>query len=234
VTGPSRKLVGKEKLSTDAGLSRPLILVTRVTRFPLFRNGCKLDPLPVAVFGGGDASRAVVGGCVLADRLCPCAELTLKDSGMLGTGGASSALCRGLPSALGAGLGVRNVRCVIELELSLRSSMEEGRPFRFVVEPSWELAQEEFDADRRMVRLVCTSATFVGVIGLALRAAAAAAADSVASPFLFCWARKASAAAEVAFGFASAPLPLTCCISQSIELNGELESWCKARCPKRS
>ena len=119
---------------------------------------------------------------------------------MLGTGGASRAAGLAAPRF---GDCSRNVpiRSVMEPELSLRSSIELGRPF---TDPLREL---EIDA-RRCVRLVCTSATFVGVVGRDLRAAPAAAAARFA--FDFCVDRKAKAAADVAEGSAPAPLTLRC------------------------
>lgn len=61
-------------------------------------------------------------------------------------------------------------------------------------------ADDDCDELLRCVRLVCTSATLVGVMGLALRAAAAAAAlkDLLAGE----WRAKAEAAADAALGFA--------------------------------
>lgn len=56
---------------------------------------------------------------------------------------------------------------------------------------------EATDALRRRVRFVCTSATRVGVMGCARRAAAAAAADNVE---LGSWRLKTAAAAVAAFG----------------------------------
>ena len=120
---------------------------------------------------------------------------------MLGTGGASRAAGLAAPRF---GDCSRNVpiRSVMEPELSLRSSIELGRPFTD--------ALRELETDpRRCVRLVCTSATFVGVVGRDLRAAPAAAAARFA--FDFCVERKARAAAEVAAESAPAPLALKCC-----------------------
>lgn len=116
---------------------------------------------------------------------------------MLGTGGASRAAGLAAPRF---GDCSRNVpmRSVMEPELSLRSSIELGRPFTDA------LRELETEALRRCVRLVCTSATFVGVVGRDLSAAPAAAAARVA--FDFC-AVKAKAAADVAAE--SAPDPLT-------------------------
>lgn len=115
---------------------------------------------------------------------------------MLGTGGASRAAGLAAPRF---GDCSRNVpiRSVMEPELSLRSSIELGRPFTDA------LRELETDA-RRCVRLVCTSATFVGVVGRDLSAAPAAAAARFALDF---WAVKAKAAADVAAE--SAPDPLT-------------------------
>lgn len=70
------------------------------------------------------------------------------------------------------------------------------------------------DALRRSVRFVCTSATRVGVIGLARRAAAAAAAESVA---LDSWRLKTAAAAVAALG--SAVDAVSGCLMKSIVSN---------------
>jgi hypothetical protein len=88
---------------------------------------------------------------------------------MAGTGGASAALGTGCDRA---GEGARKVRSVIDPELPLRSNWNPGRPL--VVDPV-ELPMEEVEPLLRRVLLVCTSATDVGVVGRALRAAAAAA-----------------------------------------------------------
>jgi hypothetical protein len=70
--------------------------------------------------------------------------------------------------------------------------------------PTAALPDEETEVLRRAVRLVCTSATFIGVWGRARRAAAAAAEDSALLGSWFAADMKADAAAVVAFGFALA------------------------------
>ena len=121
-----------------------------------------------------------IAGCILADLVCPYV------SGIAGTGGASAA--GGLCPRFGDGS--RNVLSDMEALLSLRSSIEFGRPD---TEPVRELETELL---RRIMRFVCTSATLVGVVGRERNAAPAAAA---ARPeLLFDWARKAWAAADVA------------------------------------
>lgn len=120
---------------------------------------------------------------------------------MFGTGGASRAAGLAAPRF---GDCSRNVpmRSVMEPELSLRSSIELGRPFTDA------LRELETDALRRCVRLVCTSATFVGVVGRDRRAAPAAAAARFAFDF---WVeRKAKAAADVAAESEPDPLTLKC------------------------
>ena len=89
------------------------------------------------------------------------------------------------------GLGLRNVRSVMDALLPLRC-----RPgLRWV---SDEAPEEVTDALRRMVRLVWTSATRVGVMGRAASAAAAAAAES--DGLEDSWRLKTAAAAVAAFG----------------------------------
>jgi hypothetical protein len=84
----------------------------------------------------------------------------------------------------------------MEPELPFRSSWKPGGP---LVDPV-ELPKDEFEAVLRRVRFVCTSATDVGVVGRALRAAAAAAEESEAFEARFF--RKAWAAAVAAEGSA--------------------------------
>jgi hypothetical protein len=111
--------------------------------------------------------------------------------GIAGTGGASAALGTGR-----AGEGSRNVRSDIDPELPLRSSCDPGGP---LVDPT-ELPIEEVEPLLRSVLFVTTSATEVGVVGRAFRAAAAAAEESEAVEGRFF--RKAWAAADVAEGLA--------------------------------
>lgn len=118
---------------------------------------------------------------------------------MAGTGGTLSKLGRADPLL---GDGSRKVRSVIEPELPLRSSWAPGGP---LVDPEIELPIEEFELVLRIVLLVWTSATDVGVVGRARNAAAAAAADKEAFD---AWGlRKANAAAVCADAFALDPLP---------------------------
>merc|ERR1719160_164377 len=110
--------------------------------------------------------------------------------GSLGTGGTST--CRGV-GLRPPGEGLRNVRSVMEPVLGdLRRSVERlwGRP---------RLAVDETEALRRMDRFDWASATFVGVVGRALRAAAAAADDNDVDDSRR---MNADAAAVAAFGFA--------------------------------
>lgn len=80
-------------------------------------------------------------------------------------------------------------------------------------DPASELPNEEFELARRIVLFVWTSATFVGVVGRALSAAAAAAADKEVDEARC--PRKACAAAVVAEGLTLATL---------------LYTWVKDRC----
>ncbi|GAO14505.1 hypothetical protein UVI_02032160 [Ustilaginoidea virens] len=82
---------------------------------------------------------------------------------MAGTGGTCS-----LGAELRAGEGVRKVRSIIEPTLGVLVSSR--RPLEL---PAKELTEGLL----LIARFDCTSATFVGVIGRALRAAAAAAED---------------------------------------------------------
>lgn len=67
--------------------------------------------------------------------------------------------------------------------------------------PAGALPDEEIEALRRIVRLVCTSLTLVGVCGRARRAAAAAADESDLFEFCLAADMKADAAAVAALGF---------------------------------
>jgi hypothetical protein len=111
--------------------------------------------------------------------------------GIAGTGGASEALGTACDRA---GEAARNVRSDIEPELPLRSSWAPGGPLADPV----ELPTDEFEPALRSVLFVCTSATEVGVVGRALRAAAAAAEDRAVLEARFF--RKAWAAALAAEG----------------------------------
>lgn len=114
---------------------------------------------------------------------------------MAGTGGASAALGTGCE-----GEGSRNVRSLIDEELPLRSSCGRDCPFD---DPVTELPIDDVEPLLRRVRLVCTSATLVGVVGLDRRAAAAAAEDRDALEAWFF--KKACAAAVAAEGLAFVP-----------------------------
>lgn len=92
------------------------------------------------------------------------------------------------------------MRSVIDPALPRRSSCDPGGP-RTVPLPL--LPYEEFEAVLRSIRLVCTSATDIGVVGRDRRAAAAAAEDSEAAEAWFF--RKACAAAVAADNEGGAP-----------------------------
>lgn len=160
--------------------------------------GCRLYPLPVPGFTGGDETR-VGAGWTLDGLLTGVGDArSIRFSGIVGTGGASGALGRATPLA---GDGSRNVLSDIELELRRLSNWEDARA-------GTELALEEPEFSLRIVRFVWTSATLVGDVGLDRSAAAAAAAESVALDLLR--ARNAWAAAVVAEGSALA-FTLACC-----------------------
>lgn len=112
------EFVGKEKLTDPllAGRSTPIsscTLAKLVTLGPdpldmaVVVAGPRLDPLPVALFGGGEVTRA--GGSRLAVRRCAADGAGLIFFGMEGTGGASAALGTGR-----AGEGSRKVRSDID------------------------------------------------------------------------------------------------------------------------
>lgn len=120
--------------------------------------------------GGGDATR-IGGGSTLAALLC---DFATSFFGIEGTGGASATLGTGSPLF---GDGVRKDLSVIELTLPRRSRADEGRP---CTDPATTLPMEEFEFVLRIVRLVWTSATELGVVGRDRSAAPAAAAASEA------------------------------------------------------
>jgi hypothetical protein len=157
----------------------------------------------VARIGRGDATRGGIGVSMLAARLCDfVGSVGGKLFGIAGTGGTSSMLGRAGPRF---GDGSRNVRSAIELELPIRSSWDPDCPR---ADPETELPIEEFELVLRIVLFVWTSATDVGVVGRARKAAAAAAVDKEA---LDAWVlRKANAAAVCAEGLAVDPLPKYC------------------------
>lgn len=156
--------------------------------------GPRLDPRPDAWFGGGDATRFCSALAALRWDLEGMGGWPFWSTllGMAGTGGASVALGTCCDRA---GEEVRKVRSDIDPELPLLSNWDPGGPL--VVDPV-ELPIEEVDPDLRRVLFVCTSATEVGVIGRALRAAAAAAEEREALETRFL--RKAWAAALAAEG----------------------------------
>jgi hypothetical protein len=158
--------------------------------------GPREDPRPVALFGGGDATR-MGGASRLAALLCAAAFFPGGgiDFGMAGTGGASTALGTGR-----AGEGSRNVRSDIDPLLPLRCSSGRGSP---IVDPAVELVMDAFEVALRSILFVWSSAGFEGVVGLDRNAAAAAPAASAALDVWFL--RKAWAAAVAALGFAIAP-----------------------------
>lgn len=156
--------------------------------------GSRLEPRPVALFGGGDEIRK--GGVSrLAARLCDFGGMAGVDKfrGIAGTGGASTALGTGCDDRLGEGS--RKDLSDIEPLLPRRSSCGLPDPL---------LPREDVESALLIVLFVCTSATEVGVVGRDRIAAAAAAADREALEVLFF--RKAWAAADVAEGFAFNPL----------------------------
>lgn len=109
-------------------------------------DGPRLEPLPPALFGGGDAILNP-GASILADlRDFPPALLMF--CGMAGTGGASYALGTGDDLD---GEDSRKVRSVIEPELPLRTRAAPGGPR---TEPPKELPAEEVEPFLRIVLLV--------------------------------------------------------------------------------
>lgn len=194
-------LVGKEKL-TDPLLSDraapPSSDVPDELDVPGLRLdtgdagfGSTLDPLPLVLKGGGEAILSP-GESILAalrEDFAGTAGAAMF-FGIAGTGGASMALGTGEERD---GDCSRKVRSVIEPELPRRTSADPGG---LRTEPATELPAEEVDPFRRMVLLVWTSATDVGVVGLDRNAAAAAAEDKEA--FEGRWDRNAEAAAVAA------------------------------------
>jgi hypothetical protein len=169
--------------------------------------GCRLSPLPVPGFTGGDETR-VGAGWTLDGLLTGVGDArSIRFCGIVGTGGASGALGRAAPLA---GEGSRNVLSDIELELRRRSNCGDDRA-------GTELALEEPEFVLRIVRFVWTSATLVGDVGRDRSAAAAAAAESVALDLLR--ARNAWAAAVVAEGSAlGLPLAFACGLDAALFL----------------
>jgi hypothetical protein len=135
--------------------------------------GPRLDPRPLALFGGGDAmriaadSRLVARRCEFAGTAVCCIFL-----GIEGTGGASAALGTGCDRD---GEGSLKVLSDIDPELPLRSSCDPKVPR---ADPAFELPIEDVEPVLRSILLVWTSATDVGVVGKDRNAAAAAADDS--------------------------------------------------------
>lgn len=201
--------MGKEKLTDPLLFGRSTLVSSSILDILVIRGpdlvcagvlmvGCRLNPLPVPGFTGGDETR-VGAGWTLDGLLTRFGDArSIKFCGIVGTGGASGALGRAAPLA---GDGSRKVLSDIELELRRRSNWEDARA-------GTELALEEPEFSLRNVRFVWTSATLVGVVGLDRRAAAAAAAESVALDLLR--ARNAWAAAVVAEGSTLALISARC------------------------
>ena len=157
------------------------------------------------------------------DAVTVCATSAPIFRGRAGTGGISSGAiwprdwlccrCADPPLPGRCGLGLRNVLSV--MEPLLPRLCRPGLPW-----PSDEAADEAADPLRRMVRLVWTSATRVGVIGRAARAAAAAAADS---DEFDSWRLKTAAAAVAALGFAVAAV--SGCFVDDIVSRGSTGLW---------
>jgi len=99
-------------------------------------TGPRLEPLPLAGFGGGDEKRIGGASILVALRCAFSCEMSL---GIAGTGGASGAL--GTPLA---GEGSRNVRSDIDPLLPRRS--RSGRPT--------ELPTDDVEPDLRSIRFV--------------------------------------------------------------------------------
>lgn len=158
----------------------------------------------MALFGGGDDTR-IIGTSRLAARrwdfVDPPGIILL---GIAGTGGASIALGTGCD---GDGEGSRKVRSDIDPELPFRFKAGPGCPRDKPATEEPPLPIEDIEPYLRSIRLVWTSATDVGVVGRARRAAAAAAEDSALFDAWFF--KKAWAAAVAAEG--SAFSPLRCC-----------------------
>lgn len=103
--------------------------------------GPKLDPRPLALFGGGDATR-IGGASRLAARRWDFLEATGIFLGSEGTGGASTAL--GTPRA---GDGSRNVRSDIDPLLPRRSRVG-------LTDPATELPIDDCEPDLRSILFV--------------------------------------------------------------------------------
>lgn len=195
--------VGKEKLTdpllagrstpvSSCTLDRPDDLWPFLLLFCAIPVGPRLDPRPLARFGGGEATR-IPGFSRLAARRCDLVGMggwpDCIDLGMAGTGGASGELGTG-PEAR-EGDGSRNVRSVMEPELPRRTNCDPGGPYPV---PDPELPTEDVEPALLIVLLVCTSATEMGVVGRDLNAAAAAAAERDAFE---AWLRKKACEAAV-------------------------------------
>ena len=141
-----REPVGREKLTDPrlAGRSTPVSSCTLdnpADLWPALLGVTRLDPRPVALFGGGDATRMAGASILVARRWA----LDGMFFGMAGTGGASGALGTGCSGLFGDGS--RNVLSVIDPELPLRCNW--GR-----VDPATELPTEDTEADLFIVRFV--------------------------------------------------------------------------------
>ena len=104
-------------------------------------SGCRLLPLPLVSLGAGDVIRAGGASMLAVRRWDPDCMLC----GIVGTGGASTALGTGLP-----GEGSRNVRSDMDPELNLRSIC--GVPA--LCDPLIELPTEDVEAVLFKVRFV--------------------------------------------------------------------------------
>jgi hypothetical protein len=195
------EFVGKEKLTDPllAGRSRPIsscTLAKLVTLDPdllgdvIVVAGPRLDPRPVALFGGGDVMRA--GGSRLAVRRCAADGVRLIFFGMAGTGGASAALGTGR-----AGEGSRKVRSDIDPLLPRRWRVCPGGP---PFDPATELPIDEVEPVLWSILLVWTSPTDTGVVGRDRNAAAAAAEESDAFEAWFFRKAETAAVAALALG----------------------------------
>lgn len=189
-------IVGYEKF-TDPLLGGRSVLVSSVTldMLLLWGNsfccaGPRLEPRPEALSGGGDATR-MGGASMLEARRFDC-FMDLMWLGITGTGGASTALGTGEARD---GDASRKVRSVMEPELDLRCKVGVC-----ALNPEAALPTDDMDPCRRIVLLVSTTETSIGVVGRDRSAAAAAAdeSDDVEARLL----RKAWVAAVVAEGFA--------------------------------
>lgn len=203
------RLLGLPSLSCGAGAGAGAgvdIIASEVRTFEGSPAFAALNHVPDAsLFIFCDAVRTGVLPIPKLFGLCICRPFAFRPasifSGIAGTGGAiSSGEFLGIPPILDdrCGEGDRNERWLIELELPFLSS-----PGLLPPPSSGAVPDDEMEACLRRVRLVCTSPTFVGVIGRALSAAEAAAAErEVLDPVRL----NAERAAVAAFGLAVAEM----------------------------